>query len=804
MKMKQSKIYKRLEDLSENDSEIKSLLTIVDGGVSYAEARAKTTIRYMDEYTLHDEAHLYRILNLMELIIPEETLNNLQALELSLLILSAFFHDLGMSPKEREIKIYKGLINSDQELNAEEKKKLEDFEVYCETKINLKQRIEKARETGNSGLAKILESYRLTEYIRINHASKVKEIIEEVEKNEDWAKGLKYSNFQLGRYLASICESHNENILKYNSPLFKTSILVRSNEYLNSVFISIVLRLADILDFDAERTPNVLFNHLDIQNPISLREWSKHRSILAWNINENNIMYAAECEHPAIEKSIKEFCEYIEEEIYFCKIKLKDTHDGKRNNLDTLYNLPLPYKVDTTEVKARVDYDGNPIYIYKDLSFNLNQEEITKLLMGTSLYGNSSVAIRELLQNAIDACKIRIACAKIWGDIGYKPKIEINVYENDGEKYLEIIDNGIGMDENIILNYFSNLGKSFYKSEEFFKLKYELKSSYKPISNFGIGFLSTMMISDQVKVQTRKISGKFDFSEPIDLTIDSLSGLFYFNTSKIKEVGTRIQLKIKKENQLPLKNEELRNYIESQINFIDDIDFYVNNESINVTRSELSYKEFSENYTYVKYYNLEIDENGIKGTFKIPLLEENKLFHSRIVINEYDFNGYELSEYLAISNNSIHLESDSLGTDGTISSGWSDHIVTWGKFYIKSILVEDNLFSGTKWYSLNENEHYKINLPFPIIFNMNLSAESELHINLNAARDKIILDSNWEKFKNTFIKVILKNLFKQFESIERVESFIDVYKSSIKEKEVIDYLNELEIKRKKEITELKH
>ncbi|MFT0635619.1 hypothetical protein ACMFY5_26475, partial [Pseudomonas sihuiensis] len=144
------------------------------------------------------------------------------------------------------------------------------------------------------------------------------------------------------------------------------------------------------------------------------------------------------------------------------------------------------------------------------------------------------------------------------------------------------------------------------------------------------------------------------------------------------------------------------------------------------------------------------------------------------------------------------------GTDGTISSGWSDHIVTWGKFYIKSILVEDNLFSGTKWYSLNENEHYKINLPFPIIFNMNLSAESELHINLNAARDKIILDSNWEKFKNTFIKVILKNLFKQFESIERVESFIDVYKSSIKEKEVIDYLNELEIKRKKEITELKH
>lgn len=804
MKIKQSKIYKRLVDLSESDSEIKSLLTIVEGGVSYAEARAKTTIRYMDEYTLHDETHLYRVLSLMELIIPEETLNNLQALELSLLILSAFFHDLGMSPKEREIKIYKGLIDSNQELSVDETKKLEDFETYCETKIDLKQRIEKARENGNFGLAKMLESYRLTEYIRINHASKVKEIIEEIEKNEDWAKGLKYNNVQFGRHLASICESHNENILEYNSPLFKTSILVKSNEYLNSIFISIVLRLADILDFDAERTPNVLFNHLDIQNPISLREWSKHRSILAWNINEKNIMYAAECEHPAIEKSIKEFCEYIEEEIYFCKIKLRDMHDGKRNNLNALYNLPLPYKVDTTEVKARVDYDGNPIYIYKDLSFSLNQEEITKLLMGTSLYGNSSVAIRELLQNAIDACKIRSACAKTWGEIGYKPIIKINVYENDGEKYLEIIDNGIGMDENVIQNYFSNLGKSFYKSEEFFKLNSEIKSSYKPISNFGIGFLSTLMISNQVKVQTTKISGRYDLSEPINLTIDNLSGLFYFDKSKRKEVGTKIQLKIKKENQLPLKNEKLKNYIESQINFIEDIDFYVNDESINVTRPELSYEEYSEDYTYVKYYNLEIDENGIIGTFKISLLEENELFHSRIVINEYDFNGYELSEYLRISNNSIHLESDSLDTNGTISSGWSDHIATRGKFYVKSILVEDNLFARTDWYRLNENEQYKINLPFPIIFNMNLSAESELHINLNAARDKIILDSKWEEFKNTFIKVILKNLFKQFESTDKVESFIEVYKNVIREKEIIHHMNELGMERKKEITALKH
>lgn len=804
MRIEQSKIYKRLLDLSKNDPEIRLLLTIVENGVSYAETRAKTTIRYMDEYTLHDETHLYRVLGLMEIIIPNKTLNNLQALELSLLILSAFFHDLGMSPKEREIKIYKGLIDNNQELNTNEKILLENFITYSETKIDLKQRIDKAYESGNSSLAKMLENYRLTEYIRINHATKVKEIIKEIENHEVWARGLKYKNFSFGRYLANICESHNENILKFNSSLFKTSIPVASNEYLNSIFISIVLRLADVLDFDAERTPDVLFNHLDIQNPISLTEWSKHRSIHAWNISENHIMFAAECEHPAIEKSIKEFCKYIEEELYNCKIVLNDMHDRIRKDLKILYNLPLPYKVDTAEVNAKVDYDGNPIYIYKDLSFSLDQEEITKLLMGTSLYGNSSVAIRELLQNAIDACKIRSACAEAWEDKGYKPTIKINVYEKDSENYLEIIDNGIGMDENIILNYFSNLGKSFYKSEEFLKLKSKLKSSYKPISNFGIGFLSTLMISDQVKVQTAKIFNKYKISEPINLTIDSLSGLFYFNKSKIEEVGTRIQLKIKKENQLPLEREELKNFIEDQINFIEGIDFYVNNELINVKRPELPNENTRENYICVKYYNLNINQNGIIGTFKIPLLEESGLFYSKIVISDNYVGDYELLEYLQVSNNSIQNESDSLGIDGSINSGWSDYITTRGKFYSKSILVEDNLFSESNWWRSNKSNQYKINLPFPIMFNMNLSPESKLHINLNAARDKIILDSKWREFKNVFIKVILENLFKQFKSIDKVESFIEVYGKVIREDEFIHLIKELGIERKNELNELRH
>lgn len=79
--------------------------------------------------------------------------------------------------------------------------------------------------------------------------------------------------------------------------------------------IAVVLRLSDILDFDAKRTPRVLYSHLYVRHPVSLKEWKKHRSIDAWEINSELIQYSAKCSHPAIEASIREFCDMIDFEL---------------------------------------------------------------------------------------------------------------------------------------------------------------------------------------------------------------------------------------------------------------------------------------------------------------------------------------------------------------------------------------------------------------------------------------------------------------------------------------------------------
>ena len=48
----------------------------------------------------------------------------------------------------------------------------------------------------------------------------------------------------------------------------------------------------------------------------------------------------------------------------------------------------------------------------------------------------------------------------------------------------------LGMNQHIIDNYYTNVGCSYYSSREFSELMVSFKSSFTPISRFGIGILS--------------------------------------------------------------------------------------------------------------------------------------------------------------------------------------------------------------------------------------------------------------------------------------------------------------------------
>jgi molecular chaperone HtpG len=101
LRLQKSIIFKTLvEKTNDKDKEVQIL---VDHAASYAFQRTKTIVKHMGEYTLHDGDHLFRVLNLMERLLGENVIKNMSAPELMLLILTAFFHDIGMAPDEREV-----------------------------------------------------------------------------------------------------------------------------------------------------------------------------------------------------------------------------------------------------------------------------------------------------------------------------------------------------------------------------------------------------------------------------------------------------------------------------------------------------------------------------------------------------------------------------------------------------------------------------------------------------------------------------------------------------------------------------
>jgi molecular chaperone HtpG len=111
-------------------------------------------------------------------------------------------------------------------------------------------------------------------------------------------------------------------------------------------------------------------------------------------------------------------------------------------------------------------------------------------VLGRSLYSTPSVALRELIQNAHDACeRYRIETAK-------KKDFCIQLITNNEEKSLVIQDNGSGLTRQEILDFLATIGSGYTR------LLRQSKDSESMIGYFGLGFLSAYVVTNLVEVTT--------------------------------------------------------------------------------------------------------------------------------------------------------------------------------------------------------------------------------------------------------------------------------------------------------------
>ncbi|MHB1312885.1 MAG: HD domain-containing protein, partial [Gemmatimonadaceae bacterium] len=145
-----------------------------------------------------------------------------------------------------------------------------------------------------------------------------------------------------------------------------------------------------------------------------------------------------------------------------------------------------------------------------DLRFRPDSmERLIELLGGKSLYGDDSFApLRELLQNAVDAVRLRRTVEAGEGVAPRDGLIQVEVKRSADRMTLIVTDDGVGMSERVISNYLLGIASNYWQSSDFYADHPSVaKTTFQPIGRFGIGFLSVFMIGQDVTVTTQRHGG---------------------------------------------------------------------------------------------------------------------------------------------------------------------------------------------------------------------------------------------------------------------------------------------------------
>lgn len=281
-------------------------------------------------------------------------------------------------------------------------------------------------------------------------------------------------------------------------------------------------------------------------------------------------------------------------------------------------------------------------------SFDANIEQLLQLFI-SSIYTNQEIFLRELLSNSSDALD-KLKFMQLTSKATDNGPLKIVVSSNKETKTITILDNGIGMNKEDMMNHLGVIAKSGTK--EFLEKelsKSKDKNTNNLIGQFGVGFYSAFMVADKVEVISKKANedktfiwssyGKssYDISEYVNnnsslsssnnevidanntentdtTSVNDISANNKIDSNlEIKESGTKIILHIKESSSEFLDHFRLKNIVKT---YSDNIlypiyyfDVFSNTENkINSTvalwtksRNEIKAEEYNEFYKNIAH-----------------------------------------------------------------------------------------------------------------------------------------------------------------------------------------------------------
>jgi len=549
----ETELFKTLRKQEKSDGfEASEISSTVNNSIAESYPILQQVVRSFPLYTLHDPEHGFRVAENIFQLIPKRTLSHLNSIELSILIYSAYFHDIGMASSQEEFykwiesESYETFMNSNEQW-YNELHRIEMFQRHQEYEESHKEKTSKSKKKVSKKEPPLeyrrIQDIAYTEYLRITHAERgANYVFEQFSSSGKSNNKIQVGEVNYSEYVALVCKSHWENVNELRNEEYRRDLHI-GKFAVNLQYCCLLLRLADLCELDPDRTPKVLqdfiFNDIHISfnssssikrtEKLSADEWAKHRSVLGYKISPNEIRIEAKCSHPAIQKGLIDWCNYIDLERRSCRFILQDN----TKEITEKYYLDLVNDVRTDFIKS----DGK--YIYTDFKFQLDYDRIVNLLMGTELWGDEMVVFRELLQNSIDACYHRKALSDKF-KIPYNPQIIFASHydEKTNELIVSCTDNGIGMTKHIVETYLMHIGRSYYTSNEFRNRNLGLF----PISQFGLGIMSCFMVTNKIRIDTQYAGDNLLKQEPLSVEIDSKGKYVVLRSLKKDVDGTTVSL----------------------------------------------------------------------------------------------------------------------------------------------------------------------------------------------------------------------------------------------------------------------
>lgn len=494
-------------------------LTTLNPGLHSSFVKTKETvslllqqyIKNFPSYTDHSIEHTMQVLRLASDLLNSDEIQNLNAEEIYILCMACILHDVGMCVPEDKLD---SLISN------------EDYKSY---QLRFKDK-------------------SLEVYLRDIHHILSKNFI-----NEEWQL-LGIPNEKFAKAIGLVAQGHRKVDLSdfevYNPRYFAKG----GRESVCLPYLACVLRIADELDVTNMRTPNILTKYYIPDNEISKKEFQKHQATMQVNFHRDCVIIEAKCTDHNILAALEEQYEKIQNVISTCQKTIRSiSHVDDRS-----FSLQL------TKLEPKFEYVN---FDPKGIKYSFDVKNVINAFVGKDLYTNHTAALREAIQNGVDACNYKFA-----SDPKYDRSLTVRVSDDE----IIICDNGQGMDEFIIENYFGRLASSYYAQDS-------IKTEFQAIGQFGIGVFSYFLVADYIEIET-KAKGKQALKFRTD---QDPNGYFHFFDKYEKaEEGTNLILHLKEEFKGKISFDFLEKFIIDVFPFIEfPINLIDNNRNVEILPS---------------------------------------------------------------------------------------------------------------------------------------------------------------------------------------------------------------------------